>query len=59
MYYKYNIIVYNIIVLYVYNIMYIILCIWGAFSLVNTSLFILNLKFCPNSLRMTPESETP
>ena len=27
--------------------------------LVSTSLFTLNLKFCPNSLRMTPESQKP
>ena len=27
--------------------------------IVSTSLFTLNLKFCPNSLRMTPESQKP
>ena len=27
--------------------------------LVSTSLFTLNLKFCPNSLRMTPELQKP
>ena len=31
----------------------------GICPLVNTSLFTLNLKFCPNSLRITPESERP
>ena len=31
----------------------------GVCPLVNTSLFKVNLKFCPNSLRMTPESERP
>ena len=29
----------------------------GVCALVNTSLFTLNRKFCPSSLRMTPESE--
>ena len=39
---------------YIFDYMY-----EGVCPLVNTLLFTLNLKFCPNSLRMTPESERP
>ena len=31
----------------------------GVHPLVNTPLFTLKLEFCPNSLRMTPESQRP
>ena len=31
----------------------------GIHPLVNTLLFTLKLEFCPNSLRMTPESQRP
>ena len=34
---------------------YVLLRIWGSSPLVDTSLFTLKFKFCPNSLRMTLE----
>ena len=47
-----------------HNKLRILLCTYvggggGVRPLFNTSLFTLKLKFCPNSLRMTPESQRP